>query len=76
MMVSMAGLQVFVVRFFFQGARKGVYFFVVLRFWMNRADWLCRLCVTRTYELFYGVYIGVVSLCLFMHPSFQHSICV
>ena len=25
MMVSMAGLQVFVVRFFFQGARKGAY---------------------------------------------------
>lgn len=25
MMVSMAGLQVFVVRFFFQGARKGTY---------------------------------------------------
>lgn len=24
MMVSMAGLQVFVVRFFFQGARKGM----------------------------------------------------
>jgi hypothetical protein len=25
MMVSMAGLQVFIVRFFFQGARKGMY---------------------------------------------------
>lgn len=34
MMVSMAGLQVFVVRFFFQGARKGefvslLFFFLV-----------------------------------------------
>ena len=28
MMVSMAGLQVFVVRFFFQGARKGAYLLV------------------------------------------------
>jgi hypothetical protein len=27
MMVSMAALQVFVVRFFFQGARKGTFFF-------------------------------------------------
>lgn len=27
MMVSMAGLQVFIVRFFFQGARKGESFF-------------------------------------------------
>lgn len=26
MMVTMAGLQVFIVRFFFQGARKGIFF--------------------------------------------------
>jgi len=26
MMVGMAGLQVFIVRFFFQGARKGMFF--------------------------------------------------
>jgi hypothetical protein len=30
MMVSMAALQVFVVRFFFQGARKGTFFLCVI----------------------------------------------
>lgn len=30
MMVSMAGLQVFIVRFFFQGARKGMFYFILL----------------------------------------------
>lgn len=30
MMVSMAGLQVFIVRFFFQGARKGMFILVLL----------------------------------------------
>ena len=31
MMISMAGLQVFVVRFFFQGARKGMFSFIYTR---------------------------------------------
>jgi hypothetical protein len=43
LMVTMAGLQVFVVRFFFQGARKGE---ELLRSWAGRtscANWWCRI---------------------------------
>lgn len=46
LMVCMAGLQVFIVRFFFQGARKGM-----LRnlnpFEDQSADKKCRLCISR-----------------------------
>lgn len=42
-MVGMAGLQVFVVRFFFQGARKGEFFFFACSFWV--VFWWSRRCV-------------------------------
>ncbi len=38
-MVTMAGLQVFIVRFFFQGARKGTFCLRVLReLWVRGAN--------------------------------------
>lgn len=45
MMVSMAALQVFVVRFFFQGARKGMFTFPpCLRVRYRRKAWSCLDC--------------------------------
>jgi len=43
LMVCMAGLQVFVVRFFFQGARKGECGFFLL--WGGEANGWGRLCM-------------------------------
>ena len=41
LMVCMAGLQVFIVRFFFQGARKGRLFGVIaVNRWGSRKHWL------------------------------------
>lgn len=56
MMISMAGLQVFIVRFFFQGARKGEFF--VLHFYMTEGWMLIRvisrLCmITRLRYMLY-----------------------
>jgi hypothetical protein len=45
MMVSMAGLQVFVVRFFFQGARKGTFSFAYVG--METAPYLI-YCLVRS----------------------------
>jgi hypothetical protein len=45
LMVTMAGLQVFIVRFFFQGARKGMRILGNCAGKLGCADWLCRLRV-------------------------------
>ena len=45
LMVCMAGLQVFIVRFFFQGARKGEFVAGLMDSKGNEANELCRLCV-------------------------------
>lgn len=47
MMVSMAGLQVFVVRFFFQGARKGAYT-RILRLYRTGLAKVCWDCGQQT----------------------------
>ena len=44
-MVCMAGLQVFIVRFFFQGARKGEFGDVSIRDWKDLLTWVCRVCM-------------------------------
>lgn len=44
MMISMAGLQVFIVRFFFQGARKGESLYLAL-VWLNANMNYSRLCM-------------------------------
>lgn len=53
MMVSMAGLQVFIVRFFFQGARKGESARAGVLARGGGAD-LCRVCVMQTGGLALG----------------------
>ena len=52
LMVTMACLQVFVVRFFFQGARKGMCAFFVVVESMKVANACDRLCVRHTSRSF------------------------
>lgn len=45
LMVCMAGLQVFIVRFFFQGARKGEFEGVLSWRWKDLLTWVRRICM-------------------------------
>ena len=45
LMVCMAGLQVFIVRFFFQGARKGGFDDILVWNYKELLTWACRICM-------------------------------
>ena len=45
LMVCMAGLQVFIVRFFFQGARKGGFEDILVWNYKELLTWACRICM-------------------------------
>ena len=58
-MICMAGLQVFIVRFFFQGARKGKSFFGLEA---ERALTVaCRLCMNRGFARRYRAIYGSIT---------------
>ena len=47
LMVCMAGLQVFIVRFFFQGARKGEFGDILIWGWKVLLTSVCRVCMNN-----------------------------
>ena len=64
-MICMAGLQVFIVRFFFQGARKG-----------KSLSAFGRLCeLISIYRLCMSIYYGTSKIALSFRKNVSHDTC-
>ena len=75
-MVCMAGLQVFIVRFFFQGARKGEFGDVLVSGWRDLLTWGCRVCMNMGMVHWGGrglLYMDIV--CRFRKPPYWNWEC-
>lgn len=66
-MVCMAGLQVFIVRFFFQGARKGEFGDILTWSWKDLLTGVFRICMNNGQGALRGLlYLDIV--CRFQYP--------